>query len=494
MAEQFPPTAPDPSLLVAVFEYFRKGAGLSAGRLVGDRRAAPLLRLPAVQRDAPDTEAMGATAFRLVVEAVGSLDVTDQVVAAVALGLGIHLDAYANANVSAQILHNLRSTSVTTRRRALREHWSSLHLALGAIASGAPSDRYLRGQLEPEVFEKLARLVVAPAAPEPSPTSQPDSHRPPSQRKVVVVGGVAIDHIWRVDQIPEVETSTLASTYVRTPGGKGLTQAIATARMGLDVALIAAVTDDPDAGEITDRLTTAGVDLALLQRIPGLRTGQTGIHERPRGESNAAAWRGSAHLTLDHMEKHAQAIAGCDVLMVTFEIPKPVLYRTLDIARSAGRSPLIIVTPGQPYPDGTVSIEHLSEIDYLVAHLWELEKFPRSPEARYDAQLLSQELLEQRVKTLCILDNHGGAIYPHGSVRPISTPPIVSLKEGSITRDVFCAALALNLSDGRPLTDEVIEWASMAMTCFADDYRSQLAPTTPTRERVEREIALRGNR
>lgn len=499
MSDQSPSGSPDPSYLVSVFEHCRKGAGLSAKRLTEDNRAAPLLALPAVTSRAPSEDALGATAFQIITESVQRLpDLTDRLVVDVVLGLGIHSEALAKPEVTDQILRNLRSSAVGTRRTALREHWHRLHSALGATAQPQPSDRYLRGTLETEAFAKLASLLVSPAA-RAVPAAVPAPRResmaaPPPGRKVVVVGGVAIDHIWRVEQIPEVETSTLAENYVQAPGGKGLTQAVAAARMGLDVSLVAAITDDRDAGRIVDHLTTAGVDTSLLREIPGRRTGQTGILERPRGESNAATWPSTAQLDLAHMEKHADAIAACDVLMVTFEIPKPVLYRTLDIASFAGdRSPTVIVTSGQPYPDGVVSIDHLSQIDYLVAHLWELSKFPRSPDARYDLELLSQDLLDQGVKALCILDNHGGAIYQRGSVRQISTPT-VNLKESSITRDVFCAALALKVSDRQAVTNAVIDWISTAMTCFAEDYRSQSTPPTPTWERVEREIALRGNR
>ncbi len=498
MSDQSPSGSPDPSYLVSVFEHCRKGAGLSAKRLTEDIKAAPLLALPAVTSRTPSEDPLGATAFQIITESVQRLpDLPDRLVVDVVLGLGIHSEALAKAEVPDQILRNLRSSAVGTRRRALRGHWHRLHLALGATAQPQPSDRYLRGTLETEAFGKLASLLVSPAAravPAVVPAPRQESIAAPPRRKVVVVGGVAIDHIWRVEQIPEVETSTLAQNYVRAPGGKGLTQAVAAARMGLDVSLIAAVTDDRDGGQIADHLTAAGVDTSLLQRIPGRRTGQTGVLERPRGESNAATWPSTAQLDLAHMKKHAEAIAGCHVLMVTFEIPKPVLYRTLDIASFAGdRSPTVIVTSGQPYPDGVVSIDHLSQIDYLVAHLWELSKFPRSPDARYDLDLLSQDLLDQGVKALCILDNHGGAIYQRGAVRQISTPT-VNLKESSITRDVFCAALALKVSDRKPMTDAVIDWISTAMTCFAEDYRSQSTPPTPTWERVEREIALRGNR
>ena len=102
--------------------------------------------------------------------------------------------------------------------------------------------------------------------------------------------------------------------------------------------------------------------------MPNATTPATGIFERPFGESAAAVWRGPLELDSRHLDRHAKALSSCAALLLTFEIPLPILHRTLDL--TAGRPderPVIIVTPGQPYPNAELTRDTLRQIDYLVA-------------------------------------------------------------------------------------------------------------------------------
>ena len=134
--------------------------------------------------------------------------------------------------------------------------WADLHQAMAgsdfAGAPEAPSDRSLRGRTEDEVFERLAvqllnasHLFVSERASDLTATTPVASEAglKPIGR-VIVVGGVTMDHVWRVDRPPDLETSRIATGYSRSPGGKGLSQAVAIARLGFDVALLAAVGKD----------------------------------------------------------------------------------------------------------------------------------------------------------------------------------------------------------------------------------------------------------
>jgi ribokinase len=174
-------------------------------------------------------------------------------------------------------------------------------------------------------------------------------------------------------------------------------------------------------------------------------------------------------------------------VLLTFEIPQDVLYRTLNWAtKSPHRRPVIVVTPGQPYTGGYVDSTVLKDIDYLVAHIWELEKFAYSTQAKYDPQLLSEDLLNLGLRSLCILGNRGGTIYSRGESRISISAPQSLHRESSITRDAFCAALAARLVEDHSLNDDAIEWAGAAMASFAEDY--PLAHTPPRRERVEQKF------
>ncbi|TDU86627.1 ribokinase [Kribbella voronezhensis] len=495
MSDHSQPGSSDASYLVPIFESLRKYEGLKPTRLVGNR-IQPLLRLAAVQNHVASTGEEPATAaVHVVVEQVQKLvDVSDRLVADAVLGLGIFADAYLSHQVPKRTVRILEAGGLGARRAALLANWEDLHRAFDVEAPEQPSDRNLRGPVEEQVFERLSRLLLnTGSGADPVVTADtitmllPQGVQSEAVGKVVVVGGVAVDHIWRIETIPEVETSKMATHYARSPGGKGLNQAVAAARLGLDVSLIAAFTDDSDGLDIKAYLEAEGVDTSLMELVPGMSTPATGVFERPFGESAAAVWRNGVELDVTHLDKHGSMLTSSDVVLLTFEIPQKVLYRTLNLATgSTERRPVIIVTPGQPYTDDRLSGSALKKIDYLVAHIWELEKFAHSSQARYDPQLLSNDLFDLGLNSLCILGNRGGTIYSrHEEPISIAAPPSF-LRESSITRDAFCAALAARLIEDRSLTDDAIRWAAAAMASFAEDY--YLAPSPPRRERVDQKF------
>ena len=487
------------SYLVPVFESLRRYDGLTARHLQTARAAQPLLRLPVVQNQAVQTGHKPAdAAIEVIVEQIQGLDaVTDRIIADAILKLGIYLETYKLHSVSRRAIHALTAGGLGARRSALVEHWEALHHAQGAPPSSEPPGEHtLRARTESDVFERLAFLLVNPKPTielsepgEPIPISTAQTVDSAATGKVIVVGGAAIDHIWRIRSIPDLETSTMATTYTRTPGGKGLSQAVAAAHLELDVSLIAAIAGDEEGKEIEFHIQREGVDTSRLKKVErrsgtsSVRTPATGIFELPAGNSSAAVWRDGVELDVSTIDQHADALTSCDVLLLTFELPQSVLRHILSLVNAAPSRPVIIVTPGQPYADGHLLSPVLKQIDYLVAHLWELEGFAFSDEAKYDPQLLSDDLLSLGLRSLCLLGDRGGTIYERGKPQEQIPVPHSVLKESSITRDAFCAALAARLIEDISLTGDTIRWAAAAMASFAENYHQ--APSHPRRSTVE---------
>ena len=121
------------------------------------------------------------------------------------------------------------------------------------------------------------------------------------------------------------------------PGGKGVSQAVAAARLGLDASLIAAI-DDRFGHEIINYLHDEGVNTSLLKLIPRARTPFTGIIEKELGDSAAVNWRNQMEVDLgtSDIEDVSHKLVDCDAILVTFEIPVETMQRTLALAhRSA---------------------------------------------------------------------------------------------------------------------------------------------------------------
>ena len=487
----------DVLLLASVLEKLRTHDGLTTARLHAGRSgiAAPLMELAATRRFASVHELDPASAaFDLVATCVGDdLNGTQQIVADAILALGLHTDTYTRAGIEERITLALYSTSLGRRRETLLNHWHRLHQALGHKPGEAPSDRALRGTTEPAVLRELANQLIrrdiysvgsktvamldaAPAA------------GTPRKGRVIVVGGAVMDATFRIKALPAPETSTEAYGFDLSPGGKALSQAVAAARLGLHTSLIAAVTDDRFGEEILQYLRDEGVDTSLVKRLRGRRTPFTGVFERELGDSIAVNWRNRAEVFLEpeDMDERYDHLAGCDALLMTFEVPRDTMQQTLALAhRTPASRPLVIVTPGQPYVDERISGDAFPRIDYLVAHPWELGHFASQGLSPFDPDPVARNLLAFGVETLCLLVNGGCTVYSGPAHEVLSVPIIPSIyKESSASRDAFCAALAARLIDNdRKFTGEVALWAAAAMSCASADF--PLSNSMPDRKRID---------
>ena len=491
----------DVLLLASVLEKLRTHDGLTVARLHASRSgiAAPLMELAATRRFASVHELDPASAaFDLVANCVrDDLTGTQQIVADAILALGLHADTHAQAGIEERITRSLYSTSLGRRRETLLNNWHRLHEALGHQPGEAPSDRALRGTTEPAVLRELANqlirrdiysvgsktVVMLDAA--------PPSDAPPTGR-VIVVGGAVMDATFRTKALPAPETSSEAYSFDLSPGGKGLTQAVAAARLGLQTSLIAAVTDDRFGEEILEHLRDEGVDTSLIKRVPGRRTPFTGVFEKALGDSIAVNWRNESEVFLspEDIDDRYGHLAGCDVLLTTFEVPRETMQQTLALAhRDPDNRPLVIVTPGQPYTDERISRDTFARIDYLVAHPWELGPFAPQSLGPFDPDPVARNLLAFGVETLCMLVNGGCTVYSgpaHGILQVPAFPSIY--KESAAARDAFCAALAAKLIETKgEFSRDVALWAAASGSCATTDF--PLSNSMPDRKRIDALVA-----
>jgi len=488
----------DAVVLTHALEKLRARDGLVLERLQTTTRksdVAPLLRLPLVQDFATLQDIDPAlAALQVVAQCVrDTTDGTHQIVADAILGLGVLGDVYVQHGLEEKVVQALRADSLGRRRATLLTHWRQLHLAMGLVPGDPPSDRTLRGTMESDVLRQLARQLLEP---ENHPLAVPDDRVPTGRSRtspagrVIVVGGAVMDVIFRTKVIPQHETSTLADDCQLAPGGKGVSQAVAAARLGLKVSLVAALGDDQFGQDIVEHLREENVDTSLLKIVRGARTPMTGVFELRLGDSIAAVWRNDKviNLSVRDLDLLSRQIADCDAVLLTFEIPRETFQRAVDLATpDQGEGPTVIVTPGQPYPDGGISRQALSQIDYMVAHAWELERYVPAGHDRFDPDRVGDHLLERGVGTVCLLGYGGGLIYSQATPRIHRLPTVSSpFKESSTTRDAFCAALAAKLIDDGAFTEDVAEWATAAMACVAEDHSH--STTMPDRDRIERKL------
>ena len=102
---------------------------------------------------------------------------------------------------------------------------------------------------------------------------------------VLAVGGVDVDLVLKVPELPSFDEKVLGELVGRLPGGTVANFACAASRLGLNVASFANVGDDQKGRVIIDDFQHYGVDTSLIQVIEGQESPFVVILIDPTGES-----------------------------------------------------------------------------------------------------------------------------------------------------------------------------------------------------------------
>ena len=111
--------------------------------------------------------------------------------------------------------------------------------------------------------------------------------------RVVVVGSVNADLVVSVARLPAPGETVAGGSFARHGGGKSANQAVAAARLGAAVELVAAVGDDDLGADALAELEREGVGVAGVARLPRTPTGVAAIVVDAAGENQIAVASGA---------------------------------------------------------------------------------------------------------------------------------------------------------------------------------------------------------
>lgn len=96
-------------------------------------------------------------------------------------------------------------------------------------------------------------------------------------KMITVIGSMNMDLVVDTSRVPENGETILGNSFYTFPGGKGANQAVAAARLGGDVHMIACVGNDGFGTELTRNLHEEGVDTANVSYSSEKSTGIANI-------------------------------------------------------------------------------------------------------------------------------------------------------------------------------------------------------------------------
>jgi ribokinase len=162
---------------------------------------------------------------------------------------------------------------------------------------------------------------------------------------VTVLGSLNTDISLPVPHLPGPGETVLASAAATFgAGGKGANQAVAAARLGAAVSMVGCCGDDEFGARLRAGLAAEGIGVTGLRAVPGVASGLALITVDPAGENSIAVAAGANGLAGD-AEVAAAFAQPCDVLVLSAEIPVPVLGAALRRARADGVRTVLNLAP-----------------------------------------------------------------------------------------------------------------------------------------------------
>jgi ribokinase len=265
--------------------------------------------------------------------------------------------------------------------------------------------------------------------------------------RVVVVGSSNTDMVIRSGRLPRPGESVAAGQFYMAAGGKGANQAVAAARAGAAVTLVAKVGRDMFGDQAVAGFRREGIDCRWIVRDPKTPSGIALILVDQEGENLISVALGAnMQLKAGEVDRASNAIARAEALVLQLEIPVPAVRRAVALARRSGVP--VILNPA-PAPGKRLPKALLRQIDYLVLNETEMEVMAGS--ATFTA---ARGLLHAGVGHVILTRGRKGAALLDGTPRPKLIPAYkVKSVDAVAAGDALVGALACFIAEGRSLPE-----------------------------------------
>ena len=273
--------------------------------------------------------------------------------------------------------------------------------------------------------------------------------------KIVVIGSANTDLVVKTDRMPSPGETILGGSFMMSGGGKGANQAVAASRLGGEVTFVARV----------------GNDLFGERALAGYRAERLDVRHVTR---DATVPSGVALICVDGAAENSIVVApGAN---------EPAVMRGAEVAERHGVRVILNPAPAAVIPD-----ELLRRCYLLTPNRGECAMLTGMPVAdAAGAERAADALLARGVRHVVVtLGSEGALVKGAESCERVAARRVEAV-DTTGAGDTFNGALAVALSEGRPLS-EAVRFATAASAIAVTRMGAQSA--VPMREEVDALLA-----
>lgn len=267
--------------------------------------------------------------------------------------------------------------------------------------------------------------------------------------KIVVIGSANIDLVATMDRLPSPGETVGGRDFVMNFGGKGANQAIAAARLGGAVTMVASVGEDAYGRDYEERFRDERILTEHVKQTNAATTGTALIYVDRDGRNMIVVVPGANHsLTSKDIERAEAAIAGADLVVLQLEIPAETVKAAIAMANRVGTPVALNFSPIDP----AIRLADLGRIDYLIVNEYEAALLSGvAADDETGAMEASRRLIAMGVGHVVVtrgaeptVVNDAGRIE---TVKTVKVEPVDTVGAG----DTFAGALAVMIAEGHSL-------------------------------------------
>jgi ribokinase len=298
--------------------------------------------------------------------------------------------------------------------------------------------------------------------------------------RIVVVGSVNTDMVVKGPRLPAPGETVTGGQFVMAAGGKGANQAVAAARLGAEVTLVAKVGRDVFGDQAIDNFRREKIITDHVLRDCEKATGVALILVDGAGENLISVASGANHaLSPRDVGRAAERIRTADVLMLQLEIPMDTVCAAARIAAEAGVPVMLDPAPALPLPEDLW--QHLT---YLTPNETEAEQLTGiAVNDEITARHAAERLLALGARHVIVTLGAKGAVLAGAGQAVLVPTQSVDAVDSTAAGDAFNGGLAWALGCGTPL-GQAIQQACLAGALSTTRLGAQ--PSLPTYDELGR--------
>ncbi|MCY3004883.1 MAG: ribokinase [Planctomycetota bacterium] len=273
--------------------------------------------------------------------------------------------------------------------------------------------------------------------------------------KILVCGSINMDLVVRTPRLPTPGQTLIAHQLDEVSGGKGANQAVAVARLGGSVGMLAALGSDGFGATLRANLEQEGVDLEWIVTKPG-PSGVAIVAVDDQSENSILVVPGAnGELSPQDIQNAQAAIQNASLVMLQLEIPIQTVLHAVRLCRQH-HVPVILNTAPVPedFPSELFNVDLICPNQSETAALLKIPPPKNVDQAFAAARMLLEKGAKQVVITLGPLGAVAATKLPNGHpvIKAVEAHRVDAI-DTVAAGDAFLGALAFQIAQGTALME-----------------------------------------